>query len=207
MRVHCCMIADRCCEIKTDKCFIAEWEGCRGEGETGKLPVRVGGHLSQAPIKYPAKEHFTRFIAIFLPPHHALSGYTHTHAHHSRKRKQLAQLLGRRHNFCCCWEAEKLQLEWLSVPTPQQQDDFNENLPPLLYPFTDTVNYFFLKAFSCMEQLVQITFYEKSNKTLCVDARSVFNQEELYHNLKIQRRTTTCLEKTWSQKMKIWPLL
>ena len=42
-----------------------------GEWVFGRV---VGGHLSQAPIKYPAKEHFTRFIAIFLPPHYALSG-------------------------------------------------------------------------------------------------------------------------------------
>ena len=165
MRVHCCMIANRCCEIKTDECFIAdEWEGCRGEGETGKLPVRVGGHLSQAPIKYPAKEHFTRFIAIFLPPHHALSGYTHTHAHHSRKRKQLAQLLGRRHNFC--WE-----LRSCSSSGSQSQPHNNRTTltkishhPSFTHLPTDTVNYFFLKAFSCMEQLVKITFYEKSNK-------------------------------------------
>ena len=161
MRVHCCMIANRCCEIKTDECFIAEWEGCRGEGETGKLPVRVGGHLSQAPIKYPDKEHFTRFIAIFLLPHHALSGYTHTRTPLTKEETTRSTL---RQETQFLLRAEKLQLEWLPVPTPQQQDDFNENLPPLLYPFTDTVNYFFLKAFSCMEQLVKITFYEKSNK-------------------------------------------
>ena len=57
--------------------FLMLMNAARGKGmfgREGKLGKVERGHLSQAPIKYPAKEHFTRFIAIFLPPHYALSG-------------------------------------------------------------------------------------------------------------------------------------
>ena len=59
-----------CIFIYVDECS----KGKGMFGREGKLGKVERGHLSQAPIKYPAKEHFTRFIAIFLPPHYALSG-------------------------------------------------------------------------------------------------------------------------------------
>ena len=64
-------------ECKQTAFLFTLMNAARGKGmfgREGKLGKVERGHLSQAPIKYPAKEHFTRFIAIFLPPHYALSG-------------------------------------------------------------------------------------------------------------------------------------
>ena len=70
-------IAEEQIKCKQTAFLFTLMNAARGKGmfgREGKLGKVERGHLSQAPIKYPAKEHFTRFIAIFLPPHYALSG-------------------------------------------------------------------------------------------------------------------------------------